>query len=52
MSHIISLLMTFFFKHAYALIEKGFVYIGQPPLYRIKEGKKDIFIKNKEEYNR
>lgn len=49
--HISSLLSTFFFKHTPDLIRNGNVYIAQPPLYRIKEDGKDIYIKNKEEYN-
>jgi 5S rRNA maturation endonuclease (ribonuclease M5) len=51
-SHISALLMTFFFKHCPELIKKGHVYIAQPPLYKIKENKKEVFIKNKEEYNK
>lgn len=49
-NHISCLLATFFFKHCPQLIEKGHVYVAQPPLYKIKEGKKEIYIKNKEEY--
>jgi DNA gyrase subunit B len=48
-AHIRTLLLTFLFRHMRPLIEKGYVYIAQPPLYKIQQGKKVVYTFSDEE---